>query len=231
MNIKSSNNQLSWSDIKAESSWQIFKVMSELVEGFEKLNKIGPCISIFGSARSKPENPYYELAVEIGEALVKEGFGVITGGGPGIMEAGNKGAYQQKGISVGLNIDLPFEQHHNEYIDNDKLIDFRYFFVRKVMFVKYAQGFVILPGGFGTMDELFEALTLIQTNKIDPSPVILVGKSYWQGLMEWLEKTMCHEESNISKSDLEMIEMVDTPDEVIKCIKEFYDKHELKPNF
>ena len=231
MNIKSSNNQLSWSDIKAESSWQIFKVMSELVEGFEKLNKIGPCISIFGSARSKPDNPYYQLAVDIGEELVKEGFGVITGGGPGIMEAGNKGASQLKGVSVGLNIDLPFEQHHNEYIDNDKLIDFRYFFVRKVMFVKYAQGFVILPGGFGTMDELFEALTLIQTKKIDPSPVILVGKEYWSGLLVWLKKTMCLSEFNISEKDLDLIELVDTPKEVIKCIKDFYEKHELKPNF
>lgn len=231
MNIKSSNNQLSWSDIKAESSWQIFKVMSELVEGFEKLNKIGPCISIFGSARSKPDNPYYQLAVDIGEELVKEGFGVITGGGPGIMEAGNKGASQLKGVSVGLNIDLPFEQHHNEYIDNDKLIDFRYFFVRKVMFVKYAQGFVILPGGFGTMDELFEALTLIQTKKIDPSPVILVGKEYWSGLLVWLKKTMCLSEFNISEKDLGLIELVDTPKEVIKCIKDFYEKHELKPNF
>ncbi|HIF15505.1 MAG TPA: TIGR00730 family Rossman fold protein [Bacteroidetes bacterium] len=231
MNIKSNNNQLSWSDIKAESSWQIFKIMSELVEGFEKLNKIGPCISIFGSARSKPDNPYYQLAVDIGEELVKEGFGVITGGGPGIMEAGNKGASQLKGISVGLNIDLPFEQYHNEYIDNDKLIDFRYFFVRKVMFVKYAQGFVILPGGFGTMDELFEALTLIQTKKIDPSPVILVGKTYWSGLIDWLKKTMCLSELNISEKDLDLIELVDTPKEVMKCIKDFYQKHELKPNF
>jgi len=231
MNIKSSNNQLSWSDIKAESSWQIFKIMSELVEGFEKLNQIGPCISIFGSARSKPDNPYYQLAVDIGEELVKEGFGIITGGGPGIMEAGNKGASQLKGISVGLNIDLPFEQYHNEYIDNDKLIDFRYFFVRKVMFVKYAQGFVILPGGFGTMDELFEALTLIQTKKIDPSPVILVGKTYWSGLIDWLKKTMCLSELNISEKDLDLIELVDTPKEVMKCIKDFYQKHELKPNF
>lgn len=231
MNLKQNIPQLNWSDIKAESSWQIFKIMSELVEGFEKLNKIGPCISIFGSARSDPDNPYYQLAIRIAEALVAEGFGVITGGGPGIMEAGNKGAMKANGTSVGLNIDLPFEQHHNPYIDNDKLLDFRYFFVRKVMFVKYAQGFVILPGGFGTLDELFEAITLIQTMKIDRSPVILVGSDYWKGLMDWIKDVMYKEEKNISKEDLELIDIVDTEDEVIACIKDFYKKHKLKPNF
>jgi hypothetical protein len=231
MNLKQNIPQLNWSDIKAESSWQIFKIMSELVEGFEKLNKIGPCISIFGSARSEPNNPYYQLAIRIAEALVAEGFGVITGGGPGIMEAGNKGAMKANGPSVGLNIDLPFEQHHNPYIDNDKLLDFRYFFVRKVMFVKYAQGFVILPGGFGTLDELFEAITLIQTMKIDRSPVILVGSDYWKGLMDWVKDVMYKEEKNISKEDLELIDIVDTEDEVIACIKNFYKKHKLKPNF
>ena len=231
MNMQNNKPQLSWSDVKAESSWRIFKVMSELVEGFEKLNKIGPCISIFGSARSKPDNKYYKLGVDIAKALVDEGFGIITGGGPGIMEAGNKGAMEANGISVGLNIDLPFEQHHNPYIDNDKLLDFRYFFVRKVMFVKYAQGFVILPGGFGTLDELFEAITLIQTMKIDRSPVVLVGSEYWKGLMNWIENVMYAEEKNISKEDLDLIEVVDTPEEVINSIKEFYQKHDLKPNF
>ena len=231
MNMENNKPQLNWSDVKAESSWQIFKVMSELVEGFEKLNKIGPCISIFGSARSKPDNKYYKLGVDIAKALVDEGFGVITGGGPGIMEAGNKGAMEANGISVGLNIDLPFEQHHNPYIDNDKLLDFRYFFVRKVMFVKYAQGFVILPGGFGTLDELFEAITLIQTMKIDRSPVVLVGSEYWKGLMDWIRDVMYTEEKNISEEDLDLIEVVDTPAEVIKSIKEFYKKHDLKPNF
>ncbi len=231
MNMQNNKPQLNWSDVKAESSWRIFKVMSELVEGFEKLNKIGPCISIFGSARSKPDNKYYKLGVDIAKALVDEGFGIITGGGPGIMEAGNKGAMEANGISVGLNIDLPFEQHHNPYIDNDKLLDFRYFFVRKVMFVKYAQGFVILPGGFGTLDELFEAITLIQTMKIDRSPVVLVGSEYWKGLMNWIENVMYAEEKNISKEDLDLIEVVDTPEEVINSIKEFYKKHDLKPNF
>ncbi len=231
MNMQNNKPQLNWSDVKAESSWRIFKVMSELVEGFEKLNKIGPCISIFGSARSKPDNKYYKLGVDIAKALVDEGFGIITGGGPGIMEAGNKGAMEANGISVGLNIDLPFEQHHNPYIDNDKLLDFRYFFVRKVMFVKYAQGFVILPGGFGTLDELFEAITLIQTMKIDRSPVVLVGSEYWKGLMNWIENVMYAEEKNISKEDLDLIEVVDTPEEVINSIKEFYQKHDLKPNF
>ena len=229
--MQNNKPQLNWSDVKAESSWRIFKVMSELVEGFEKLNKIGPCISIFGSARSKPDNKYYKLGVDIAKALVDEGFGVITGGGPGIMEAGNKGAKEANGISVGLNIDLPFEQHHNPYIDNDKLLDFRYFFVRKVMFVKYAQGFVILPGGFGTLDELFEAITLIQTMKIDRSPVVLVGSEYWKGLMSWIKNVMYAEEKNISKEDLDLLEVVDTPEEVINCIKEFYKKHDLKPNF
>ena len=229
--VEESFKKKDWNEIKTNDSWAVFKIMSEFVEGYERLARIGPCVSIFGSARTSEDHKYYKLAEEIAYKLTLNNYGVITGGGPGIMEAGNKGASQLKGISVGLNIDLPFEQHHNEYIDNDKLIDFRYFFVRKVMFVKYAQGFVILPGGFGTMDELFEALTLIQTKKIDPSPVILVGKTYWSGLIDWLKKTMCLSELNISEKDLDLIELVDTPKEVIKCIKDFYQKHELKPNF
>ena len=165
-----------WNEIKTSDSWQIFKIMSEFVNAFEKLAKIGPCVSIFGSARTKNNNQYYNLAEEIAIMLTKKGYGVITGGGNGIMEAGNKGAKKGKGKSVGLNIELPFEQKANKYIDSDKLINFDYFFCRKVMFVKYAQGFIVMPGGFGTLDELFEALTLIQTKKIGKFPIVLVGK-------------------------------------------------------
>ena len=183
-----------WNDIKAQNSWQIFKVMSEFVEGFEKMSRIGPCVSIFGSARTAPNSPYYALAEEIAFKLVQHGFGIISGGGPGIMEAANKGAQKGQGKSVGLNIQLPFEQKHNAYIDPDKNIQFDYFFVRKTIFLKYSQGFIALPGGFGTMDELFEALTLVQTNKIATFPVILVGTAYWKGLMEWMETTMLNAE-------------------------------------
>ena len=185
--IRKALQEKDWNEIKTSDSWQIFKVMAEFVEGFDKMAKIGPCVSIFGSARTKEENPYYSMAVDIGSKLVKNGYGVITGGGPGIMEAGNKGAHQEGGKSVGLNIELPFEQFNNIYIDPDKIINFDYFFVRKVMFVKYAQGFIVMPGGFGTLDELFEAITLIQTEKIGKFPIILVGKSYWQGLVDWVK--------------------------------------------
>lgn len=220
-----------WNEIKANDSWAIFKIMAELVDGFEKLAKIGPCVSVFGSARTNPDNKYYKLGVEIATGLAKAGYGVITGGGPGIMEAGNKGAKEANGKSVGLNIDLPFEQSHNPYIDSDKLMTFDYFFVRKVMFVKYSQGFIVLPGGFGTLDELFEAITLIQTQKIGRFPIILVGKSYWKGLMDWVKETMLGEEANISPEDLELINIVDTADEAIKCITDFYNDYLLKPNF
>lgn len=220
-----------WNEIKANDSWAIFKIMAELVDGFEKLAKIGPCVSIFGSARTKPDNKYYKIGVEIAAELAKAGYGVITGGGPGIMEAGNKGAMEAKGKSVGLNIDLPFEQSHNPYIDSDKLMTFDYFFVRKVMFVKYSQGFIVLPGGFGTLDELFEAITLIQTQKIGRFPIILVGKSYWQGLMDWVRETMLGEEANISPEDLDLINIVDTAEEAVKCISDFYNDYLLKPNF
>ena len=176
--------------LKGENSWTMFKVLSEFVEGFETLNEMGPCVSIFGSARTKPDHPYYKMAVDIARLLTEDGFGVITGGGPGIMEAGNKGAHLYGGKSVGLNINLPFEQSHNQYIDNDKNLNFRYFFVRKVMFVKYAQAFIALPGGFGTMDELFEVLTLVQTGKISKVPIILVGKDYWTGMKEWIQTVM-----------------------------------------
>lgn len=219
-----------WNDIKATDSWQIFKIMSEFVEGFEKMAQIGPCVSVFGSARTKPGSKYYKLAEEISFKLTRSGYGVISGGGPGIMEAANKGAKAGGGKSVGLNIELPFEQHPNPFIDNDKLISFKYFFVRKVMFLKYSQGFVAMPGGFGTIDELAEALTLIQTNKIAKFPIILVGSDYWNGFVDWIRKTMLAE-GNISPEDMDLFKTVDTSDDVIKIVNEFYSKYNLKPNF
>lgn len=227
------HHEKNWTtELKAQSSWQIFKVMSEFVEGFEKLNKIGPCISIFGSARTKPDDKYYILAMELAKKLTEEGYGVITGGGPGIMEAGNKGAREAKGKSVGLNIDLPFEQEPNHFIDFDKLVTFKFFFVRKVMFVKYAQAFVLFPGGFGTMDEFFECLTLIQTRKIDRFPIICIGREYWEGLFNWMSGTMQKKFHNISDGDLELISLVETIDEAMEVIREYYrGEHALKPNF
>lgn len=219
-----------WNEIKSNDSWAIFKIMAEFVEAFEKLAKIGPCVTIFGSARTPNSASYYSLAEEIAFKITKEGYGVITGGGPGIMEAANKGAQRGGGKSVGLNIELPFEQHSNAYIDKDKLLTFDYFFVRKVMFMKYAQGFIVLPGGFGTLDELFEALTLIQTNKIGKFPIILVGSAYWGGLFAWLKTTML-EVKNISESDLDLFRLVDTSDEAVSIITEFYNSYLLKPNF
>jgi uncharacterized protein (TIGR00730 family) len=222
-----------WTAIKGENSWTMFKLLSEFVEGFERLNAIGPCISIFGSARTSPDHAYYKLATKIAARLTESGFGIITGGGPGIMEAGNKGASMQGGISVGLNIDLPFEQHLNPYIDPDKSLNHRYFFIRKVMFVKYAQGFVVLPGGFGTLDELFEVMTLIQTKKISRVPVILVGKAYWGGMIDWMRQTM-GEAKNIHLEDLDLMSMTDDADEVVKIINDFYSgdtKGELSPNY
>ncbi|MEZ4902630.1 MAG: TIGR00730 family Rossman fold protein [Spirosomataceae bacterium] len=220
-----------WNEIKTADSWVIFKVLAEFVEGFDKLAKIGPCVSIFGSARTKPAHPYYKMAEEIAAKLVRHGYGVITGGGPGIMEAGNKGAFEQGGKSVGLNIHLPFEQHSNPFIDSDKNINFDFFFVRKVMFVKYAQGFVVMPGGFGTLDELFEALTLIQTKKIGRFPIVLVGRSYWSGLIDWIKSTMLETEHNINPEDLKLFSLVDTAEEAVKVIDDFYAKYLLKPNF
>jgi len=220
-----------WSDVKAESSWQIFKVMSEFVEGFDKLNKIGPCVSIFGSARTKPESKYYELAVDIASKMVTSGYGVITGGGPGIMEAANKGAQMAGGKSVGLNIALPFEQYSNPYVDRDKIINFDFFFVRKVMFVKYAQGFVVLPGGFGTMDELFEALTLIQTQKIGKFPIVLIGVDFWTGLFDWIREIMLKGNLNIHEEDLSLVKITDSADECVEHINKFYSKYLLSPNF
>lgn len=228
-NLKRKN--LSWSERQSVDTWQIFKIIAEFVEGFEKLAKIGPCVSIFGSARTKPEDPFYQLGIDTANALSKNGFGVITGGGPGIMEAANKGAAEAGGISVGLNIELPFEQSSNPYIDRDKLISFDYFFVRKVMLVKYAQAFVVLPGGFGTLDELFEAITLIQTKKIDRFPIILVGKDYWQGLMNWIQEVLLKKYHNISENDILLMKIVDTPEEVCSEIEEFYKSSLLRPNF
>ncbi|MFZ2906422.1 MAG: TIGR00730 family Rossman fold protein [Cyclobacteriaceae bacterium] len=219
-----------WAEIKGSNSWMIFKVMSEFVEGMEKLAKIGPCVTIFGSARTKPSNPYYKMAEDIAYTLVQHGYGVITGGGPGIMEAGNKGAHRAGGKSVGLNIFLPFEQKGNSYIDPDKLITFDYFFVRKVMFVKYSQGFIVMPGGFGTLDELSEALTLIQTKKIGRFPIVLVGKKFWQTWMEWVKKSLIVE-GMISEEDLELFSVVDTPEDAVKVIDDFYSKYLLSPNF
>jgi uncharacterized protein (TIGR00730 family) len=229
--IRNAFAEKDWMDIKAQNSWHIFKIMSEFVEGFEKMSRIGPCVSIFGSARTKPESPYYALAEEIAFKLVKEGYGIITGGGPGIMEAANKGARRGNGKSVGLNIVLPFEQKNNEFIDMDKSINFDYFFVRKTIFLKYSQGFIGMPGGFGTIDELFESLTLVQTNKIAQFPVVLVGKSYWAGLIEWIKNTMLNQEHNINAVDLELFKIVDTADEAVKHIVDFYSKYLLKPNF
>lgn len=219
-----------WNEIKTNDSWAIFKIMGEFVYGFEKMSAIGPCVSIFGSARTKPGDAYYELAVNVAQSVSEAGYGIITGGGPGIMEAGNKGASLADGTSVGLNIDLPFEQHNNPYIDSDKSLDFDYFFVRKVMFVKYSQGFVVMPGGFGTLDELFESITLIQTNKIHKFPIILVGSKFWGGLMNWIQDTML-EAGTISPGDLDLIRLVDSPREVVEIIDDFYKGRMLSPNF
>jgi len=220
-----------WNEVKINDSWAIFKIMSEFVDGFEKMAKIGPCVSIFGSARTQSDDKYYKLAEEIAYGLTKYGYGIITGGGPGIMEAGNKGAVRGGGISVGLNIDLPHEQDSNPFIDPMSNIYFDYFFVRKVMFVKYAQAFVVLPGGFGTLDELFESITLIQTKKIGKFPIILVGKDFWSGLLDWAKETMLKEFRTISIEDMDLIKLVDTPDEVVEIINEFYKTYALKPNF
>ena len=219
-----------WNEIRTNDSWAIFKIMSEFVNGYENMARIGPCVSIFGSARTKSGDKYYLLAEKIAYKISKAGYGVITGGGPGIMEAGNKGAQLGGGTSVGLNIVLPFEQHYNPYIDQDKNLNFDYFFVRKVMFVKYSQGFVVMPGGFGTMDELFEAITLIQTKKIGRFPIVLVGSKFWGGLMDWIKETLI-EEGNISAEDLNLFRIVDTADEAVEHLNKFYGKYKLQPNF
>jgi len=229
--MRNEKHHKGWNEIKTNDSWAIFKIMGEFVNGFERMSKIGPCVSVFGSARTKPDEKYYKIAVSVAKRIVEAGYGVITGGGPGIMEAGNKGAHLGGGTSVGLNIDLPFEQHDNPYIDPDKSLDFDYFFVRKVMFVKYSQGFVVMPGGFGTLDELFEAITLIQTHKIEKFPIILYGKDFWEGLMDWIKDTLLDKFGNISATDLDLIHLVDTEDEVIEILDAFYGEYNLSPNF
>lgn len=220
-----------WNEIKSNDSWSIFKIMSEFVEAYDRMSKIGPCVAIFGSARTKPENPYYQLSEQLAERLASKGFGIISGGGPGIMEAANKGAQQGNGPSVGLNIDLPFEQNHNPYIDQEHNLEFNYFFVRKVVFVKYSQAFVIMPGGFGTLDEFFEAMTLIQTKKIRRRPIVLFGSDYWKGMLEWVESTMLTKEQNISAGDLELFKVVDDVESAVTYIEGFFENHPLSPNF
>jgi hypothetical protein len=223
--------QKTWNEIRTNDSWAIFKIMSEFVNGYESMSKIGPCVSIFGSARTRPDDRYYLLAEKIAFNISKAGYGVITGGGPGIMEAGNKGASQGGSASVGLNIDLPFEQHFNPFIDKDKSLNFDYFFVRKVMFVKYSQGFVVMPGGFGTLDELFEAITLIQTKKIGKFPIILVGTAFWSGLIDWIKTVLIEKEKTVSPEDMNLIKIVDTAEEVVEELDRFYKKYNLSPNF
>ena len=220
-----------WNELTTKNSWMLFKIMGEFVEGFEKMGLHNPCISIFGSARTPNTHPNYKLATEIAQRIVGLGFGVITGGGPGIMEAANKGAQEGGGASVGLTIDLPFEQNHNNYIDTDRIINFDYFFVRKVMFVKYAQAFVVLPGGFGTLDELMEAITLIQTSKIKQIPIVLVGTPFWSGLIDWLKQTLLAQNNTISEGDLDLFSCVDTADEVIDLLKQYYSNTDTGPNF
>ncbi len=210
--------------------WSIFKVMGEFVDGYDSLLRIGPCISIFGSARSKPGSKYYEMTVQAARSIAENGFGVITGGGPGIMEAGNKGAYEHGGKSVGLGIELPKEQGVNRYVSPEYVINFKYFFVRKVMFVKYAQGFIVFPGGFGTLDELFETLTLIQTEKIEKIPIVLVGKEYWEGLVGWLEDKLVAD-GYISQRDMDLFYLTDDSDDAVKYVCEFYKNRNLEPNF
>ncbi len=228
--LQNSLRQKTWDETITKDSWMVFKVMAEFVDGYEKLAKIGPCVSIFGSARLKPQSKYYKMAVEIAEKITKLGFGIITGGGPGIMEAGNKGAFNAQGKSIGLNIDLPFEQHFNPYINKSYSMNFDYFFVRKVMFVKYSQGFVVMPGGFGTLDEFTEALTLIQTNKIGKFPIVLVGSEFWSGLLDWFKATLL-KENMINVADLDLYRVVDTADEAVAHIKAFYDKYSVNVNF
>ena len=220
-----------WTEIMSKDSWSIFKIMSEFVEGYEALHRIGPCVSIYGSARTGPETKVYKDAQKIASLLSESGYGVITGGGPGVMEAGNRGAHDTGGPSVGLNIELPFEQRENPYIDRDKSIDFDYFFVRKVMFVKYSQGFIVMPGGFGTMDELFEALTLLQTGKLNSRPIVLYDSKFWTGLVEWFKDTMLDKYKTISDTDPDLFSIVDTPEEAVKVITDFHSSASLKPNF
>jgi uncharacterized protein (TIGR00730 family) len=228
--LKSGFKQKTWVQTKAHDSWSVFKIMAEIVEGYEELARIGPCVAVFGSARTKEGDSCYQTAVDLAYLLTKKGFGIITGGGPGAMEAANKGAYLAGGKSVGLNINLPHEQFANKYIDHDKLIEFDYFFTRKLMFMRYSQGYVVLPGGYGTMDELFEAITLIQTNKLVKFPIVLVSKEYWGGLIDWIYDKML-KEGKISEKELDIFKLVDTVEEAVDVIDKFYTEYSLKPNF
>ena len=228
--VQSSFKEKTWDETITKDSWMVFKIMAEFVDGYERLARIGPCVSIFGSARLKEQDKYYQVAVDIAEKITEIGFGVITGGGPGIMEAGNKGARKGGGKSIGLNIELPFEQHFNPYIDKGYSMDFDYFFVRKVMFIKYSQGFIVMPGGFGTLDELSEAITLIQTNKIGRFPIVLVGSKFWSGLLDWFKDTLL-ENGMISEEDLNLYRVVDTAEDAVAHIKAFYDKYTVNVNF
>ena len=228
--IKKAFKKKTWNETRTNDAWAVFKIMGEFVNGFEQLSKIGPCVSIFVSARLKEDNHWYQMAVDVAEGLGHKGYGVISGGGPGIMEAANRGAQKAGAPSVGLNIDLPFEQEPNCYIDPDKSIDFDYFFVRKVIFVKYSQGFIVMPGGFGTLDELFESITLIQTSKIGRFPIVLVGKDYWSGLLDWIKSTMSPN-GLINDKDLDLIQLVDNAEEAVEAIDDFYSQYLFKPNF
>ena len=210
--------------------WSVFKIMGEFVEGYDRLLEVGPCISIFGSSRTSRDSAYYELARKTGYEITKRGFGVITGGGPGIMEAANLGAQDGNGKSVGLNINLPHEKGPNEYIDPEYSIDFNYFFARKVMFVKYAQGFIVFPGGLGTLDEFFEAMTLIQTRKVTRFPIVLIGREFWSGLIDWMQNTMLAEET-IAEDDMDIFHLTDDYKDAVQYILTFYQKHKLSPNF
>jgi len=207
-------------DFVSADTWRVFRIMSEFVEGFELLSEVGKAVSVFGSSRIKPGTKYYKLAEDIAYHLAKEGYAIITGSGPAIMEAANKGAWRAKGHSIGLNIQIPSEQKPNKYVDT--LLDFRYFFVRKVMFVKYASAFVIMPGGYGTLDEFTEAINLIQTERIPKFPVILVGREYWKGMLDWLKNTVL-KNGSINKEELNIFTVVDTPQEVVHIINKFYD--------
>ncbi len=231
MKEEKKDSEKEWTEIKSNDSWAVFKIMSEFVNGFESLSKIGPCVSIFGSARTKEDHKYYKIADELAFELCQKGYGIITGGGPGIMEVANRGAHRANGKSVGLNIDLPFEQNNNPYIDKDKSLQFNYFFVRKLMFVKYAQGFVVLPGGFGTLDELFEALTLIQTYKISRFPIVLMSKSFWGGIIDWIKNVLLESNNNISKEDLDLFYLADSVEEAVEYIENFNKNSGLRPNF
>jgi uncharacterized protein (TIGR00730 family) len=210
--------------------WRVFRVMAELVEGFSLMSKQKNLVSVFGSARTKPDHPYYQLAVQVSKELVKQGFNILTGGGPGLMEAANKGAHEQKGASVGVGIELPQEQSCNNYIDKGRLQNFRHFFIRKVMFVKYAHGFIVMPGGFGTLDELFEAITLVQTEKTKQFPIVLMGTDYWKGLVDWIKTKMINEKM-ISEKDLDLFIVTDDPVEAAKIIADFYKKRVMTTNF